>query len=255
MTETEWLACTDPDDLLEFLRDRASDRQFRLFMCACCRRFLPLMPRKPAHDVRICEKYVAHGEQFAEGLITWEEMEAALAKMDLVDVSHEGYLAALAARQAIYRVVAGCDRPMLRGRNVIAHPASTASGYARTVVGRLEADNKAARGSTPTSRKRMATIAEKRYQIQLLHDIFGNPFRSVAFDRNWQTANVVNLARAAYEERRLPSGDLEPNRLAILADSLEEDGCANAEVLAHLHGAGPHVRGCWALDACLVKVS
>jgi hypothetical protein len=31
MTEAEWLECTDPTPMLEFLRDIASDRKFRLF--------------------------------------------------------------------------------------------------------------------------------------------------------------------------------------------------------------------------------
>ena len=62
MTEQEWLAAREPDDMLEFLRDRASDRQFRLFVCACCRRFLPLMPKKPVHDLWLCAKAVDHGD-------------------------------------------------------------------------------------------------------------------------------------------------------------------------------------------------
>jgi hypothetical protein len=59
---------------------------------------------------------------------------------------------------------------------------------------------------------------------------------------------VLNLAQAAYDERQLPSGQLDAPRLAIVADALEDAGCDNAEILGHLRGAGPHVRGCWALD-------
>jgi hypothetical protein len=246
MTEAEWLACTQPDDLLEFLRHKASDRQFRLFMCACCRRFLPLLPRKPAHDLRLCQKYVAYGEQFAEGLITLEEMKAELDERERAKVSHDGYLAALAASQATYTEVAGCTRPMLRGRNLIAHPASSASEYARTVMGRLQANNKTAKGSTPTAKKRMATIAEKRYQIQLLHDLFGNPFRPVSVDPSWLTSKVRSLAEGIYSERAF-------DHLPILADALEKAGCTSADILNHCRSEGPHVRGCWVVDLIVGK--
>src|SRR2546423_1792808 len=40
-------------------------------------------------------------------------------------------------------------------------------------------------------------------------------------------------------------------RLAVLGDALEEAGCTNEPILTHLRGPGPHVRGCWALDALL----
>jgi len=64
---------------------------------------------------------------------------------------------------------------------------------------------------------------------------------------------VTALATAAYEERDLPAGTLDPDRLAVLADALEAADCDNADLLPHLRGPGPHVRGCWVIDALLGK--
>lgn len=92
----------------------------------------------------------------------------------------------------------------------------------------------------------------------------------------WLTPTVLSLAHAAYEDRP-PDGILDPERLAILADALEEAGCDGTAclqcetvkgvggtlagcnhcggtgiiphpLLAHLRSPGPHVRGCWVLD-------
>jgi hypothetical protein len=64
---------------------------------------------------------------------------------------------------------------------------------------------------------------------------------------------VTALATAAYEERILPAGTFDPHRLAILADALEDTGCTNEQILGHLRGPGPHVRGCWVIDLILGK--
>ena len=39
--------------------------------------------------------------------------------------------------------------------------------------------------------------------------------------------------------------------LPILADALEDAGCANADMLAHCRAGGEHVRGCWVVDVVL----
>jgi hypothetical protein len=43
------------------------------------------------------------------------------------------------------------------------------------------------------------------------------------------------------------------DQFAILADALKEAGCDNTDILTHLRGPGPHVRGCWAVDLPLAK--
>jgi hypothetical protein len=55
--------------------------------------------------------------------------------------------------------------------------------------------------------------------------IFGNPFRPGRINPTWQIPTVVSLAQAAYDNRNLPAGALDPIRLAILADALEDTGC------------------------------
>jgi hypothetical protein len=89
----------------------------------------------------------------------------------------------------------------------------------------------------------------------LFRDVFGDllprrpPFAAGAA----LTPAVLSLAQAAYEERPLPHLDLDPVRLSVLADALTDAGCADDALTSHLRSAGPHVRGCWAVDLILGK--
>src|SRR5205085_2386864 len=67
------------------------------------------------------------------------------------------------------------------------------------------------------------------------------PGSRAGFDPAWRTAAAVALARSLYEDRRF--GDM-----PLLADALEEAGCADEATLSHCRGPGPHVRGCWVVD-------
>jgi hypothetical protein len=87
---------------------------------------------------------------------------------------------------------------------------------------------------------------EKAAECCLLRDIYGNPFRRCSLDPAWLTPTVRDLARGIYDERAF-------DRLAILADALEEADCTNDDILGHLRGPGPHVRGCWVVDLLLGK--
>jgi hypothetical protein len=83
-----------------------------------------------------------------------------------------------------------------------------------------------------------------------LRCFFPNPFRPApALDPAWFAWNygtVAKLAAAIYNERRFAD-------LPILADALEDAGCADAAILAHCRGGGEHARGCWVVDLFLGK--
>jgi hypothetical protein len=103
-----------------------------------------------------------------------------------------------------------------------------------------------------------AARAEYVAQGRRIRDLFGNPFAVIATEIHpdwlaWGDGIVGKLAQEAYEEREQPSGLLSPTRLAVLADALEESGCADEDLLDHLREPGEHVRGCWAVDALLRK--
>jgi len=80
-----------------------------------------------------------------------------------------------------------------------------------------------------------------------LRDIFGNPFRPVAFDPAWRTSTAVALAKHMYESR-----DFSP--MPILADALQDAGCDDESILSHCRDPQQvHVRGCWVVDLVLGK--
>ncbi len=90
-------------------------------------------------------------------------------------------------------------------------------------------------------RRRMRSI-----QVQVVRDIFGNPFRPATFDPSWRTSTVIALARQMYASRNFSA-------MPILADALGDAGCENEDILNHCRQTGTHVKGCWVVDLLLGK--
>jgi hypothetical protein len=212
MTEAEWLACSNPLAMLVLLRGKVTGRKLRLFLRA-----------SGLHGGR--DDHIPGGPDEAWGL-------AAQAVEEQLD---------------LYRMFS-------------------------------------AQAEAPTRELAKASVAAL---VDLIRELVGNPFAEPR--PAWRSAAVGPQALAAYEERGRPcekckgagsvtrrvteagvgytlttmcggcegkggidDGTLDPQRLAVLADALEEAG-AEGELLEHLRGAGPHVRGCWAVDVCLGK--
>ncbi|HZY89356.1 MAG TPA: hypothetical protein VFE78_31325 [Gemmataceae bacterium] len=86
-------------------------------------------------------------------------------------------------------------------------------------------------------------------ECSLLRDLFPcflGPVMIASSLRAGNDCTPSRLAQAIYNERAF---DLLP----VLADALEDAGCTDADILGHLRGPGPHVRGCWAVDLVLGK--
>jgi len=87
---------------------------------------------------------------------------------------------------------------------------------------------------------------DERMLPDLLRDIFGNPFRPVAFSPEWRTTTAVAIAQGMYDSRDF-------GHMPVLADALQDAGCEVPEIIDHCRGPGPHVRGCWVVDGILGK--
>jgi hypothetical protein len=87
---------------------------------------------------------------------------------------------------------------------------------------------------------------EARAQAELLRDLVGHLFHP---DHLWvsrldRTDETARIAGVICQERAF-------THLPVLADALEDAGCADAEVLSRCRRRGEHARGCWVLDAIL----
>lgn len=215
MTEAEWLACGDPEKMLDLVGPRTSARKHRLIACAAWRAGLD-----PTQAYMVV---ASTAEQWADGLAGLEDVlrlegtgfrvndrwilaqpEAAISARRAVQTSRELYDA---RRAVLIRDIIGPVCPLRFPR-----PCPACLGGPCTVCNGT--------GTTFT-----ADLPEA-----------------------WLTPDVVQLATAAYAER---CGD--PARLRVLSDALEEAGCGRSEMLDHLRGPGPHVPGCWVLDLVLGK--
>jgi hypothetical protein len=213
MTEAEWLDCTEPGRMLSLLLE-AGERKLRLLTCACLRRLWPLLPGGP------CRQAVEVGEAWADDLASREGLRGAFESA----VKFPGEAGEESSVQTIFGMGEGNFGRTIE--EVAAGAADVFPDYGAALHAAGELAVRQGRGD-----EERATLA------RLLRCVFG----------------PLSLAQVAYDQRLLPSGMLEPARLALLADALEEAGCTNADLLGHLRGPGPHVRGCWALDLLLGK--
>jgi hypothetical protein len=224
MTETEWLAATDPVPMLTHLEPpperkwNVSKRKLRLFSVGCCRRL--------------------HGGKLSAGERNATETAETYADVGMTvdDLAHANGLLGNDIR----------DGPVHCAMSV------GIGAYVAYMVEQIvhtagkDFSKRRFRWLLNRNAVRTAERAERQVLADLLRCVVGNPFRPVTFSPSWRTDTAVSLARTMYESRDF-------SVMPILADALQDAGCDNDDILDHCRGSGPHVRGCWVCDLVLGK--
>ncbi len=223
LSEADWRQATDPLLLLAYLRRRTDvchakegKRQLRLFTCAAARHWKRLDELPPPVSAFL-RSGIEYAERFADGLIDKAELDDAVATARRLarEWSTSAYSACFMAGKAI-------------------QPRAFEPAWEVAWLGPRFEGGKGQSG----------VLAEQQAQCELLREIFGNPFRAMRVDSACLHGNdgaVVVLAQRIWQEQTF-------EHMAILADALEDAGCADADVLAHCRQSSPHVRGCWVVD-------
>jgi hypothetical protein len=223
MTEEEWEATSNQSQsmlhtlrILKFNRSTSGNRRLRLFAVACCRYFTHLLPHPALNQA------VEIAEEFAEGLRTRRDLQTSFHEVEpMRDVRFFTNL----------RIEERCAIDMAVSTT---HFQAYESAFSMTCSPHPLADVQPARDAEKTI-------------CDLFRDIFGNPFRPVAFDAAWRTSTALGIATLMYDSREF-------NAMPILADALQDAGCEDDAILSHCRDEnGIHVRGCWVVDLVLGK--
>jgi hypothetical protein len=239
LDEAGWLAEFSMAFVLRHLDAQPQNaRRLRLFASACCRRVWHLLQVGAAR--RIVELF----EAYVDGEATEADLQAANKSSDFAELDalyHGG-------QDVPETKLSACVVDALQIVRGLASPRDEVNTYlvvqdtSHNLAGDFMRSSHDFRFKVTPGRDE-AEFAEKE---KLLRDIFGNPFRPVAFRPEWRTSGVLGPASQMYNSRDFAL-------MPILADALQDAGCGNEDILNHCLGGGPHVRGCWVVDLVLGK--
>jgi hypothetical protein len=248
MTEADWLDCADPGAMLTYLGERASPRKKRLFACACVRRLWPLLDERLRLAVKVAER-CADGRLSEDNLLQAQRLARRRREQCEEEERQRGTWMALAERalaEAVEALLLIQGPTLEQPKDVRERPSViAATRLARTAARAAEA-HREQHAPVPAPKEPIRRL-ESLDAVELIREIFGNPFRSVTVDPAWLTwrgNTVERIARTIYQKRCF-------RNMPLLADALEEAGCKNADILTHCREPVEHARGCWVVDLLL----
>lgn len=242
MNESDWLAAESPYKLFNYAKTGLSARKKQLVACGCCRLLDPFLTDAQRDALGLVERH-------ADGLATDDDFERA---KELFLRGVNSLLFTTPTGESIPPTLEAAIAAALLG--VVSLP----NDYGlRKVIEEVEAAGarEAGRGGAMAVRKEMA-----RRMCGVFHEVVGNPFieRRVAGPERFANGQrpPAWMLKVGETARGIAVGvqaDQAFDRLPILADALEDDGCTDTEFLTHLRHHSHHLRGCWALDLVLGK--
>jgi hypothetical protein len=251
MTEQEWLEGRNLRAMLQSVQGKASERQLRLFLVACCERIEHLLVDARSRSALACARRAADGRadeaelerEHHDAHAAWGAAVRAVGIQQFGAAGFERMCRTLSSGLGIADRVAASDPVTLAAQAV-----ESASESRATLWDHADCGARAAARAIS-----LPAAGDERAQLEvgavcgLFRDIFGNPFRPVVFDSAWRTDTAIALARTMYESREFSA-------MPILADALQDAGCDNPDMLNHCRDASAtHVRGCWVVDLVLGK--
>jgi hypothetical protein len=181
MTESEWLSSRESCEMLGFIRDRAGERQLRLFSVACCRRIWQhITDERSRRAVDVAELDVdgriGDSERLSAAHSAAEALQQAYLSLDLRrdngHLYHAAWAAALCAYTPQVPLSTPICRPEISGPFDCAMDVAINSAYASAIWSAHHINTKVEKHL----KLEEATRAEYAEQCQLVRAIFANPF-------------------------------------------------------------------------------
>jgi hypothetical protein len=248
MSEEDWLDSGFPIVMFESRIGWPTPRKQRLFAVACCRSVQHAFPEGPgwAQSLDLAERVADRKAKVGDLAGTLAHAEAWRGLHSRRNSTNREMRIEMVQRAIRW----ACEN----SRRAYAGQAAIAAGAAAAYA-TLPVDEPYIPPAESKYRQQWwdAEKEELVKQIHLLRDICGDDFRPIEARIAELPPHAKRIALSAYDERLLPTGHIDAQTLAVLSDALEEAGAADALVLSHLRSAGPHVRGCWALDLVLAR--
>ena len=288
MTEQEWLGCTNPDPMLEFLRGksgdlfnslfdtsqpfemnkknfegRTSNRKLRLFASGCARRVWNILEERSRKVVEVSEKY-------ADGLADKAALEVALERVRkyreaIPSFEEPGYLHFLGEvdnygywrcrrplEESAAQFVLGLG-PGLEAETVARNAVEVAAGLAKADA--WETRLIVGEEETVNFRARDER-GDAAFQSRRVEEMHGQAALLREIFGNPFRPVTASPSWLTPKTSKLAQAIYDQRRFQDtqdLANALEDAGCMIREMLDHCRGPGSHVRGCWVVDLVLGK--